>query len=97
MARLQIEHVIPKKHGGADDEENLALACVDCNLHKGANLTGIDPDTGIVTELFHPRRDVWDEHFQWDGVFITGVTPAGRTTVRVLELNKSERIDVRLA
>ncbi len=34
LAVLHIEHVIPKKHGGSDDLENLALACIDCNLHK---------------------------------------------------------------
>ena len=29
--------------------DNLALACIDCNLHKGPNLTGIDPETNQVT------------------------------------------------
>ena len=56
LAALHIEHIIPKKHGGSEDMDNLALACIDCNLHKGSNLTGIDPETNEVTELFHPRR-----------------------------------------
>jgi 5-methylcytosine-specific restriction endonuclease McrA len=43
LARLQIEHIVPRKHGGNDDLDNLALACIDCNLRKGTNLTGIDP------------------------------------------------------
>ena len=43
LAALHVEHIIPKIHGGSDDVENLALACIDCNLHKGTNLTGIDP------------------------------------------------------
>ena len=43
---LQIEHVVPRKHGGSDQLENLALACAECNLHKGSNLTGIDPESG---------------------------------------------------
>src|SRR6266853_634204 len=43
LAALHIEHIIPKIHGGSDDLDNLALACIDCNLHKGRNLTGIDP------------------------------------------------------
>ena len=55
LAALHIEHIVPKKHGGSDDTDNLALACIDCNLHKGSNLTGIDPETNEVTELFHPR------------------------------------------
>ncbi len=45
LAALHVEHIIPKIHGGADDFDNLALACIDCNLHKGTNLTGIDPET----------------------------------------------------
>ncbi len=60
----QIEHVVPKQHGGADDEDNLALACSHCNLHKGPNLTGIDPLSGAVAILFDPRRQSWDDHFE---------------------------------
>ena len=59
LAMLQVEHIRPKKHGGTDDPNNLALACVDCNLHKGSNLTGIDPQTGDITQLFHPRQDCY--------------------------------------
>ena len=67
LAALHVEHIIPKIHGGTDDLENLALACIDCNLHKGTNLTGIDPETNEVTELFHPRRQNWDEDFECTG------------------------------
>jgi hypothetical protein len=97
LASLHVEHIIPRKHGGKDEPENLCLACIDCNLHKGPNLTGFDPDTDAVTELFHPRRQQWDEHFAWQGIRIVGKTPAGRTTVRVLEMNADEQIDLRLA
>lgn len=45
LAALHVEHIIPKFHGGSDDLDNLALACIDCNLHKGPNLTGLDPVT----------------------------------------------------
>ncbi len=95
LAVLQIEHIIPRKHGGTDDVDNLALACIDCNLHKGPNLTGIDPDTNQVTELFHPRNHQWDEHFEWQGVFIMGLTPIGRTTIRVLNMNSDDQILLR--
>ena len=54
LATLHIEHIIPKIHGGSDDIDNLAVACIDCNLHKGTNLTGIDPETNALAELFHP-------------------------------------------
>lgn len=94
---MHIEHVRPRKHGGTDEEENLSLACIDCNLRKGPNLTGIDPETSSVTRLFHPRQDSWETHFEWRGIHIFGRTPIGRTTVQVLELNSDDRLDLRLA
>ncbi|MEA3209725.1 MAG: hypothetical protein QOE70_2782 [Chthoniobacter sp.] len=97
VAKLQIEHIVPRKHGGNDDAGNLALACIDCNLHKGANLTGIDPETGQVVELFNPRNQQWTDHFVWNGIFLLGTTAVGRTTIRVLEINSDDRIQSRLA
>jgi hypothetical protein len=80
---------------GADHLDNLALACPDCNLRKGPNLTGIDPQTGEVTRLFDPRRDVWFEHFRFDIVEIIGLTPTGTATAALLEMNHPERLRVR--
>ena len=37
---FHIEHIIPRRHGGKDLSNNLALACHHCNLNKGANLSG---------------------------------------------------------
>lgn len=31
-----IDHVIPLSRGGSDDIDNLAAACVTCNISKGA-------------------------------------------------------------
>jgi hypothetical protein len=92
---LHIEHIIPKIHGGTDDLDNLALACIDCNLHKGPNLTGIDPEAGAVTELFHPRRYVWEDHFFWRGIHLVSNTPIGRTTIRVLNMNSEDQLALR--
>lgn len=97
LARLQIEHIRPRKHGGSDAMANLALACIDCNLRKGANLTGIDPLSGAITELFNPRLQVWADHFAWDGHNILGLSPTGRATVNCLNLNSADRLMVRLA
>jgi hypothetical protein len=82
-------------HGGTDDVENLVLACIDCNLHKGTNLTGIDPQTSQLTELFHPRRENWDEHLELQGVYLVGKTATGRTTIRVLDMNSDDQIALR--
>jgi hypothetical protein len=97
LAALHIEHIRPRKHGGSDDASNLCLACIDCNLHKGANLTGIDPLTDAVTELFHPRLQSWHEHFVWRGIQLTGKTAIGRTTIQVLNMNSADQLDLRAA
>ena len=93
--RYQVEHIIPRQHGGSDDESNLALSCPNCNRHKGPNLTGIDPDTGNIVQLFHPRREQWTEHFEFQGPSVVGKTPTGRTTVRVLAMDSTLRLDLR--
>lgn len=90
-----VDHVIPKKHGGHDDESNLAFACYRCNLHKGPNLAGIDPESGAMVALFNPRRQSWSEHFTRIGALIVGLTPIGRTTVQVLAMNALERRELR--
>jgi len=95
LAALHVEHIIPRIHGGNDDMDNLALACIDCNLHKGTNLTGIDPETSEITPLFHPRRQSWEDHFEWQGIHLTGKTAPGRTTVRVLHINSEDQVALR--
>lgn len=90
-----IEHIVAKKHGGSDDSENLALACHRCNLHKGSNLSGVDQKSGTVVPLFHPRRQLWADHFEFDGEWIRGKTPTGRATVQVLGMNDPRRRQLR--
>jgi hypothetical protein len=97
LVAFHVEHIVPRQHGGADDPDNLALACYHCNLHKGPNLTGIDPDTGSIVPLFNPRREAWNDHFSLDGPAIMGRTPTGRATVRVLGMNAPTRIELRTA
>ncbi len=35
--------------------DNLALACLRCNRHKGPNVGSFDPLTGQLTPFFNPR------------------------------------------
>lgn len=56
---------------------------------------GIDPDTGEVVRLFHPRRDQWVEHFALDGPRLCGRTAIGRTTAWLLQMNSEERVELR--
>lgn len=90
------DHIIARKHGGRTVLENLAFCCLDCNLHKGTNIAGLDPLTGQLTRLFNPRSDRWSEHFAWSGARLVGRTPEGRTTIAVLEINDSIRVRARV-
>ena len=88
---FHIEHIIARQHGGGDEEENLALACYHCNCHKGTNLSAIDPLTGEVVPLFHPRTQHWPEHFTQSGAIIEGRSAIGRATVSLLRMNSPDR------
>jgi HNH endonuclease len=96
FAPHEIDHIIAQKHGGATLEENLALACTLCNKHKGSDLTSIDPMTGKLESLFHPRHDKWSEHFRFEDGIIHPLTAKGRVTARLLQLNQSDRVQERL-
>ena len=85
-ARFEVDHVIPEKYGGLTVEGNLALACFFCNRYKGPNLSGIDPYTKVISQLFDPRRDRWSEHFYWSGARLQGITPNARATIAVLRM-----------
>ncbi len=53
---FQVDHIIAQQHGGETLLENLAWSCLHDNKHKGPNIAGIDPLTGQLVALFHPRR-----------------------------------------
>jgi hypothetical protein len=94
---FEIDHVIAIKHGGRTVPANLALSCYYCNTYKGPNIAGLDPLTGRLSALFHPRRHKWDRHFRWDGPTLVGNTPVGRTTIAVLQINHPDRVALREA
>lgn len=96
LSKFHVDHVIALKHGGTDDLENLCLACYKCNGYKGSNVAAIDPESGDATKLFHPRQQLWQDHFQVnEDATITGLTPEGRATVFVLRINDEERVKPR--
>jgi hypothetical protein len=83
------DHVIPRAKGGLTTLDNLCYACPRCNLRKADLTTGMDPLTGDLISLFHPRQQTWSDHFAWssDYLYILGLTSSGRATVDVLQLN----------
>jgi hypothetical protein len=92
-----IEHIIAKSRGGSSMLSNLALACQGCNNHKYNKLIGFDVISKLEVDLFHPRFDIWSEHFCWsdDTSQIIGITATGRVTVEELRLNRIELLNLR--
>ena len=95
LLTFEIDHIIALKHRGPTRASNLCLACFACNNHKGTNLSGVDPKTKKIVNLFNPRRHKWNRHFRWDGPILVGRTPIGRATIIVLEINLDYRVDLR--
>jgi hypothetical protein len=89
---FSVEHIIPRSLGGTNDLSNLAFACMGCNNIKFTKTTGFDIETNSIVPLFHPRNDVWAEHFVWDSslLLIIGLTPIGRASIESLKLNREE-------
>ena len=75
---FQFDHIIAQFHDGPTVAENLAYACFHCNNFKGPNVAVVDPSTDAIVRLFHPRREAREEHLQWQGELIVGLTPVGR-------------------
>lgn len=95
LASHEVDHVIPEKHGGQTEESNLALACALCNKYKGSDLASIDPVDDAIVRLYQPRQDCWRDHFQLREGEIIPQTAIGRVTVRLLQMNRPERIGER--
>jgi hypothetical protein len=74
---FHIEHVIAQQHPGDGALENLALACGRCNALKGSNMLNVDTVSKAIVQLYHPRFDVWNEHFFMDDGIIIGRTARG--------------------
>jgi HNH endonuclease len=97
--RFSIEHIQPRVTGGLTVAENLALACQGCNGHKAARTTGFDSDSQQSVPLFHPRLQIWPEHFAWseDLSLVAGLTPAGNATIAALHMNRGSLQHLRRA
>lgn len=89
---FEIEHIVAEKHGGTSTVDNLALACPYCNRFKGTDLGSLDPETGQLVPFFNPRTQQWADHFRLDGARIVPLTPEGRVTVAILQLNHADRV-----
>jgi len=94
---FSVEHIQLRAAGGATELPNLAFSRQGCNNFKHMAITALDPATGNEAPLFHPRRDRWADHFTWseDMLRIVGLTPAGRTTLSRLQLDRAGVVNLR--
>jgi len=94
---FSVDHINPRARGGGHESGNLALSCQGCNNLKSASVDGIDPVTGSIAPLFHPRSQRWIEHFAWstERTHVIGITPTGRATVAKLQLNREPVVNFR--
>jgi hypothetical protein len=92
---FHVEHIVASVHRSDDSPANLAWACPRCNLRKGPNLTTIDPQTDQQVGLFNPRTMAWTDHFVIRDAVVIGITPCGRGTVRLFDMNSETRVQHR--
>jgi hypothetical protein len=88
---------VPRARGGSEAEDNLAWSCMGCNDRKYTAVDAVDPVSGELVKLFHPRQDSWAEHFSWtvDFTHVIGKSSTGRATFERLKLNRSELVKLR--
>jgi hypothetical protein len=87
-----VDHIISLKHGGANDADNLAHACVFCNRYKGSDIGSIIWQTQEFIRFYNPRRDCWGEHFQLQVSTIDPKSSIGEVTARILGFNDRDRL-----
>ena len=94
---FSVEHIIPVTKGGTNALTNLAYSCQGCNGRKYVSIEAIDPATGMIVPLYHPRQYRWDDYFAWppDCSLIIGLTPTGRATLEKLQLNRVGLVNLR--
>lgn len=93
FAVFHVEHIIAQQHGGTDSGDNLCLACHWCNFSKGTNIA--TREAGHLVPMFNPRTQSWRDHFEQRGSRIIGLTPVGRGTARLLNMNDEDRMQIR--
>jgi hypothetical protein len=68
-----------------------------CYSHKYTKTEAIDPLTKQTVPLFHPRLQMWREHFGWnqDCSLMIGLTPTGRASIAALRMNRFGVVNLR--
>ncbi|MEA5459068.1 HNH endonuclease signature motif containing protein [Arcicella sp. LKC2W] len=96
---FSIEHIIPRSKSGSNELDNLAYACIGCNIYKSDKTEFIDVVSQAISILYNPRKMNWTDHFIWDEslTIIIGKTAIGRATTEGLKLNRTPVKNLRRA
>lgn len=91
-----VEHIAPRKLHPRFmfTPANLAVACRECNQHKGSKETLLDPSVSVYPLkadaflIVHPHFDDWTEHILRDHLAYAAFTPKGEWTIKECNLNR---------
>jgi hypothetical protein len=95
---FEVDHIVPASRGGTSGLDNLAYSCPHCNDRKWTHVDALDPNSGGLVSLSHPRVDHWTDHFEWSAAStmeLAGKTPTGRATIACLQLNHPDLLAIR--
>lgn len=98
VGTFPVDHVLPSFLDGKTELDNLALACPACNASKWTTVEALDRLTGKLVPIYNPRKQAWSDHFSWlqaDPAIIEPLSPCGRATVDLLDLNSARRVTIR--
>ena len=89
---FEIDHIISIKHGGRNQADNLAYACLYCNQYKGSDIGTILLQSDEYVRFYHPRKDRWNDHFEFIDALISPKTSIAQATIKILQMNNSDRL-----
>jgi hypothetical protein len=94
---FEVDHIVALHNGGQTIVDNLCLCCPACNRFKSARQMAMDPETGEQAPLFHPRLQMWSDHFRFTDTreILIGLTPTGRATIGALQMNRPALVELR--
>jgi hypothetical protein len=92
---LEIDHFLPRSHGGKDTLDNLVYACPICNRFKGDYWPV--PEASPDLMLLHPKQDDLSAHIgSLSNGRLIGLTKRGWFHIQRLRLNRAQLIELRL-
>jgi hypothetical protein len=92
---FSIDHIASLKHGGGNEPDNLAFACLHCNQNKGSDLTTFLESYDDIVILFNPRVHMWPDHFDAIDGEIIAKTRIGQASLKIFKFNEPDRLILR--